>query len=154
GALVVEPGCELALAAVLGGRLDAAVVGDLAAASVLLDDAGRDGGWALVTGGDGAVAAASGPCAGARALGDLTSGPEDLVAVARRLLHDAWLVDDLSDLRAGFAGVAVTASGRAWFAGTRELRQAADGGAEQVLARRNARDALIAESERAVAAEQ
>jgi chromosome segregation protein len=154
GALVVEPGCELALAAVLGGRLDAAVVDDLAAARTLLDDAGRDGGWALVAGDGGAHPAAHPPCFGARALGDLISGPDDLVAVARRLLHDAWLVDNLSDLRAGFAGVAVTAAGRAWFASTRELRQAADGGAEQVLARRNARDVLIAQSEGAVQAEQ
>ncbi len=153
GALIAEPGCELALAAVLGDRLDAAVVDDLPGARAVLDDAGADGGWALVAGGDQAPAPAPAPVAGARALRDLVSGPDDLVALAQRLLSDAWLVSDLDALPSDFTGVAVTASGRAWFGATRELRQAADGGAEQVLARRNARDGLIAESERAVQAE-
>ena len=42
--LHVEPGYELALAAVLGPRLTAGVVSDLAAGERLLDSAGRDGG--------------------------------------------------------------------------------------------------------------
>jgi chromosome segregation protein len=47
----------------------------------------------------------------------------------------------------------VTRGGRAWFSFTRELRQAPRGGSERVLAERNRRDALIAESEPAVQAE-
>ncbi len=48
-ALRVEPGYELALAAALGGRLDAALVADLAGAAALLDRAGPDGATALLT---------------------------------------------------------------------------------------------------------
>ena len=46
--LEVEAGYELALAAGLGGRLSAAIVDDLAAARVLLERVGADGGRALV----------------------------------------------------------------------------------------------------------
>ncbi len=49
--LHVEPGYELALAAVLGPRLTAAVVADLAAGERLLDAAGRDGASALIDAG-------------------------------------------------------------------------------------------------------
>ncbi|MGI8594607.1 MAG: chromosome segregation SMC family protein, partial [Solirubrobacteraceae bacterium] len=51
-ALEVEPGCELAVAAALDGRLRAAIVDDLSAGATLLDRAGRDGGSALVRRGD------------------------------------------------------------------------------------------------------
>ncbi len=47
-ALSVQPGYELALAAALGGRLDAALVPDLARAAALLDRAGPDGATALL----------------------------------------------------------------------------------------------------------
>src|SRR5205823_1292698 len=76
-------------------------------------------------------------------------GPAGAVA----LLADAWVVDDLAALPADFAGVAVTRAGRAWSTTLRELRQVAAGGAERLLAERNRRDRLIAESERAVQAE-
>src|ERR1700686_2431131 len=46
--LQVQAGYELALAAVLGGRLNAAVVDGLAEAEALLDGAGQDGGVALL----------------------------------------------------------------------------------------------------------
>jgi chromosome segregation protein len=48
--LQVQAGYELALAAVLGSRLDAAVVEGLAEAEALLDGAGQDGGAALLAG--------------------------------------------------------------------------------------------------------
>jgi chromosome segregation protein len=76
------------------------------------------------------------------------------VALTRRLLADAWVVEDLGAVPEDFTGVAVTTAGRAWFAARRELRQAPQGGGERVLAERNRRDALIGESERAVQAEQ
>ncbi|MEY2535142.1 MAG: chromosome segregation protein, partial [bacterium] len=152
--LEVEPGCELALAAALGGRLRAAIVEDVPAGRKLLDRMGTDGGRALVGGDDAAGAApASPPAPGAQRLADLIGGPDGAVAVARRLLADAWLVEDVEALPAGFAGVAVTRSGRAWFGRTRELRQAPQGGSERVLAERNRRDALVAKSEEAVRAE-
>jgi chromosome segregation protein len=49
-ALEIQPGYELALAAALGGRLDAALVADMAGATALLDRSGQDGGAALLAG--------------------------------------------------------------------------------------------------------
>ncbi|MDX6727171.1 MAG: chromosome segregation protein [Baekduia sp.] len=157
--LEVEPGAELALSAALGARLSASVVEDRAAGAALLDRAKRDGGRALI-----ATPAAGGPAAaprsvpqppvhGARAFVELIRGPEPALSLARRLLADAWLVESLDAVPDDFAGVAVTPAGRAWLGATRELQQAAEGGAERVLAMRNQRDALIAESEKYVQAE-
>jgi chromosome segregation protein len=155
--LEVEPGCELALAAALGDRLRSALVDDLAAGAKLLDRAGKDGGRALVAGASapdgGPTASASPPADGARRLAELVRGPDGPLAVAHRLLADAWLVEDLDAVPEDFTGIAVTRTGRAWFGSTRELQQAPEGGSERVLAQRNRRDALVAESEEAVRAE-
>jgi chromosome segregation protein len=152
--LEVEAGAELALSAALGARLSAAVVEDRAAGGALLDRAKRDGGRALVTGDAPDPASASAPPApGARPFVDLIRGPEPALSLARRLLVDAWLVDALDDVSDSFTGVAVTPAGRAWLGATRELQQAAEGGAERVLAMRNQRDALIAQAEVHVQAE-
>ena len=155
GALEVQSGYETALAAALGDRLSAGLVEDLDAGASLLDGAGSDGGHAVVTGdGAGAPSAADPPAPGAVRLADVIGGPEEVVAVARALMGDAWVVDDLSAVREDFTGVAVTTTGRAWFAATRELRQSPKGGSERVLAKRNERDALIRASEEAIQAEQ
>jgi len=172
-ALEIEPGYELALAAALGGRLDAALVADMAGATALLDRSGQDGGAALLAG-EAATAGSSEPDAatedsratsppaapngqspapGAVLLPRLLSGSGPAVELARRLLADAWVVDSLDGLREGFAGTAATRGGRVLFAGWGEVRQVAEGGAERALAQRNERDRLIGESERAVAAE-
>ncbi len=152
--LEVEAGAELALSAALGARLSAAVVEDRAAGGVLLDRAKRDGGRALVTSDAPDLAGASTPPApGARPFTDLIRGPEPALSLARRLLSNAWLVDTLDDVPDSFTGVAVTPTGRAWLGATRELQQAAEGGAERVLAMRNQRDALITQSEQHVQAE-
>jgi chromosome segregation protein len=152
--LEVEAGAELALSAALGARLSAAVVEDRAAGGALLDRAKRDGGRALVTGDAPDPASASAPPApGARLFVNLIRGPEPALSLARRLLVDAWLVDALDDVPDAFTGVAVTPAGRAWLGATRELQQAAEGGAERVLAMRNQRDALIAQAELHVQAE-
>lgn len=167
-ALRVEPGYELALAAALGGRLDAALVRDMDGARALLDRVGQDGGAALLAGdaaSEDANTAAEGsskgagapagdpPAPGAQRLLDLLGGSGPVLELARRLLADTWVLDSLDDLREGFEGVATTRSGRVLFAGWGEVRQVTAGGAERVLARRNERDRLIAESESAVAAE-
>jgi chromosome segregation protein len=171
-ALEIKPGYELALAAALGGRLDAALVADMAGATALLDRSGQDGGAALLAGeaaaagstesdaareGSGATPSASDssqpPAAGAVSLCSLLSGSGPVVELARKLLADAWVVEDLEDLRKGFAGTATTRGGRVLFAGWGEVRQVAEGGAERVLAKRNERDRLIGESEQAAAAE-
>src|SRR4051794_39253854 len=156
--LEVEAGCELALSAALGARLSASVVEDRAAGAALLDRAKRDGGRALVSGGAPATGSAVGPPAtppvdGARPFAELSRGPEPALSLARRLLAEAWLVEALDAVPDGFTGVAVTRAGRAWLGATRELQQAAEGGAERVLAMRNQRDALIAQSEKHVQAE-
>ncbi len=157
--LRVEDGYELALAAALGGRLDAALVEDVAGAESLLDRAGPDGGTALLAGAaaEGGPARAEGsgpPVSGARSLIDLVDGPPDVLALARRLLDDAWVVERLEDLPRDFASVGVTRRGRVWFAGWGEVRQLSEGGTERVLARRNERDRLIVSVERAAQDEQ
>ncbi|HEV2997565.1 MAG TPA: AAA family ATPase, partial [Solirubrobacteraceae bacterium] len=166
-ALRVEPGYELALAAVLGARLDAVLVRDVAEAEAVLDGSGPDGGAALLAGdaapgsphGPGSSAPlspptpASPPAPGARTLLELVEGPPEVGALAGRLLADAWVVERLEDLPRDFAGVAVTRSGRVWFGASGEVRQVIEGGAERVLARRNERERLIAAAEVAAQAE-
>ncbi len=169
-ALQVEAGYELALAAALGGRLDGALVADLDAAAALLDSSGPDGAVALLAGNaadegaDGAESSAGAqsprkdaerpPVEGARRLLDLVRGSGAVIEVARRMLEDAWVVDRLEDLPPSFSGIASTPSGRVLFAAWGEVRQATEGGAERVLARRNERERLLAESETSVRAEQ
>jgi chromosome segregation protein len=159
--LQVRDGYELALAAALGGRLDAALVEDVAGAEALLDRSGPDGGTALladvIAGGTGAKTLArqdAEPVAGAERLLDLVSGPAAVMGLAERLLADAWVVERLEDLPRGFAGIATTRTGRVWFAAWGEVRQLTEGGSERVLARRNERDRLIATAESAAQAEQ
>jgi chromosome segregation protein len=156
--LRVQDGFELALAAALGGRLDASLVEDVAGAEALLDRSGPDGGTALLA--DRAAAAdhesegvTDVPAPGARRLLELVSGPEGVMGLARRLLADAWVVERLEDLPEDFSGVAATRQGRVWFASWGEVRQLSEGGTERVLARRNERDRLIAASEQAAQAE-
>jgi chromosome segregation protein len=158
--LRVRDGYELALAAALGGRLDAAVVEDVAGAESLLDGAGPDGGTALLAGSAGGQGPAGGGRgadampAGAQRLRELLDGPEPVLSLAGRLLADAWVVERLEDVPRDFTGIAVTRGGRVWFAAWGEVRQLAEGGTERVLARRNERDRLIAETERTAQGEQ
>ncbi|HET9094240.1 MAG TPA: AAA family ATPase [Solirubrobacteraceae bacterium] len=152
--LTVVPGYELAVAAALDGRLGAALLEDRVAAGELLDRSGRDGGRVLLLrdrGPDGATAVPALP--GAVALRDFVSGESRAAGIARYLLRDVWVVDDLAAVPDGFAGVAVTASGRVFSGPSGELRQTARVGEERVLAERNRRDELIGASERAVQAE-
>ncbi len=159
--LDVDDGYELALAAVLDGRLRAAVVEHRDAAAMLLDRAGADGGRALVSGGDRQpgptepVARTAALPPDAELLIDHVRGGGDgrALAVARVLLGDTWVVEDLGALDAAFDGVAVTRGGRVWSARTRELRQAPAVGEDRILAERNRRERLVAASERAAGAE-
>ena len=150
--LKVDQGFELAVAAALGSRLRAGLVGDLAEGESLLDRL-RDGGSAIVAGGDRPAASGESPGAGAQRILEHVHPPADLGAVADRLLADAWLVDDLATVPRGFTGVAVTPRGRALFGATGELRQAPPGGEERILEARAAQDDLVAASQRAAADE-
>jgi chromosome segregation protein len=153
-ALTVEPGYELALAAALGGRLDAALVPDLARAAALLDRAGSDGATALIAAPHAPrPRSVEAPAPGARPLLELLSAPAPMLALAERLLGEAWVVERLEDLPGDFSGIAVTPGGRVWFASSGEVRQVTEGGAERVLARRNEREQLILAAESAAAAE-
>jgi len=154
--LRIEDGFELALAAALGGRLDAALVEDVPGAQRVLDRAGPEGGSALLAGGLEGRSPAPGrqaPVPGARRLLDLLSGPPAVLALAGRLLADAWVVERLEEVPASFTGIAATRGGRVWFAAWGEVRQLSEGGTELVLARRNERDRLVAEVERSAQAE-
>ncbi len=155
--LDVASGYELAVAAVLDGRLRAAVVNDRPAATTLLDRAGPDGGRTLVVGDSDVVSADDGaarpPAPGAERLLDHVRADGRALALARALLRDSWLVDDLEHVAADFQGIAVTPGGRVWSARTRELRQAPAVGEDRVLAERNRRQQLVADSERAAQAE-
>ncbi len=163
--LEVDPGYELALAAVLDGRLRAAVVADRAAAGSVLDRAGADGavalvapaaagastvGSALAAVGPSAVGSAPArseperPAAAAERLAEHLRGSPEALAIARALLHDAWVLASLDEL---------PRSGRVWSAPTRELRQAAALGEERVLEQRNRREQLVRDSEAAARAE-
>jgi chromosome segregation protein len=158
--LRVQDGYELALAAALGGRLDAVLVKDVSGAEALLDGAGPDGGTALVSelpasgvAAPGFAAEPAAPVPGALRLLDLLSGPAAVLELAGRLLADAWVVERLEELPKHFAGIAVTRRGRVLFASWGEVRQLSEGGSERVLARRNERDRLIADAELAAQAE-
>ncbi len=155
GALGVAAGYELALAATLGGSLTAAVVADRSRAQAVVDRAGEEGARALVLErGSAPPAPGRPPVRGARALVELLSGEEAVLALAARLLADTWVVDDLAALPDDFAGVAVTRTGRVWSAAHGELRQAPSGGRERALEQRNRRESLLVEAERAAQNEQ
>jgi chromosome segregation protein len=154
-ALGVDPGYELALAAALDGRLAAAVVDGRERAGTLLDAAGADGGRALVCGASPAtpVAGPTPPAPGARRLLEHLRGEGAALALARALLAQTWVVDDLASVSEDFSGVAVTRTGRVWSPSARELRQAPAVGEDRILAERNRRDMLVDESGRAAQAE-
>ena len=154
--LRVEAGYELALAAVLGSLMRAAVAADMAEAESLLDSTGPVGGAALVADRGAAVARAapaSSP-AGATALLDHVRPAPGFERLAERLLAQVWVVDSLAGLAPGdFAGVAVTRRGRVLVAASGELRQAPAGGDERVLAESARREALVEASRVAATAE-
>ncbi|HUR85546.1 MAG TPA: AAA family ATPase, partial [Solirubrobacteraceae bacterium] len=154
-ALDVTPGYERAVAAALGGLLRAGLVERVREGAAQLDAAGSDGGRRLITGdlAPGAAVTPRPPAPGARHLADVVDGDAHTLAVARRLLWDAWVVETLEQLPPGFTDVAVTREGRLWHGRRRELRQAPEGGEERVLAERNRREELIAASDAAVQAE-
>ena len=154
-ALTVRPGYERAVAAALGGLVSAGLVHEVREADALLDASGADGGRVLITGdlAPGPAQATHPPAPGARHLVTVIDGEQHELEVARRLLWNAWIVEEIHNLPPGFHGIATTRDGRVWHGRHRELRQAPEGGEERVLAERNRREELIAASEATVRAE-
>jgi chromosome segregation protein len=157
--LHVEPGYELALAAVLGPRLTAAVVNDRGEGERVLDAAGENGGAVLLRvpirdprqDGPAAGAVPASPSVpGGQQLAQLVRPERDVAALAERLLVGVWVVESLNALPETFTGVAVTKSGRLFDARTGELAQAPAGGAERLLEELAKRDELVSLSEQAV----
>jgi chromosome segregation protein len=144
----VDPGYETALTAVLGSLMRAGIVCDLREGGELLDRHARDGGIALV------ASAAFARIAGTNGLGGAIPGAEPLLAhirpgersaeIAKRLLHNTFIVESFEGIPAIFTGIAVTRSGRVYDGTTGALKQATPGGEEKVLAERNRRDELNA----------
>ncbi len=153
--LQVDDGYELAVAAALDGRLRAALVPDRGAGAALLDRAGADGGLTLVAPASGEDSVAGSPAGppGAQPLLQHVGGEGPALALARALLADTWVVEDVDSLGEQFAGVAVTRTGRVWSARTRELRQAPAVGQDRVLSERNRRERLLAVVQSAAQAE-
>ena len=160
--LHVEPGSELALAAVLGPRLTATVVNDRIEGERVLDVAGENGASVLLRapirapsqhglGPDPVPASSSVP--GGQLLAHVVRPERDVAALADRLLAGVWVVESLDALPESFNAVAVTKAGRLFDARTGELAQAPAGGAERLLEELGRRDELVTASERAVAEE-
>jgi chromosome segregation protein len=157
--LHVESGYELALAAVLGPRLTAAVVSDRGEGERILDAAGQNGGAVLLeawisspiqdSGVTAAVEASSSVPTGQQ-LAQLVRPEREVAALAERLLVGVWVVESIGVLPDTFSGVAVTRAGRLFDARTGELFQAPAGGAERLLEELARRDELVAASEQAV----
>jgi chromosome segregation protein len=157
--LHVEPGFELALAAVLGPRLTAAVVKDRTEGERVLDAAGDNGGSVLLKAAygspiqdaldHGAVPASPSVPTG-QLLAQLVRPEREVAALADRMLAGVWVVDSLGALPDTFSGIAVTRGGRLFDARTGELSQAPAGGAERLLEELAKRDELVASSEQAV----
>jgi chromosome segregation protein len=157
--LHVEQGYELALAAVLGPRLTAAVVNDRIEGERVLDAAGENGGAVLLRvpirdprqDGPAAGAVPASPSVpGGQQLAQLVRPERDVAALADRLLAGVWVVDSIGALPDTFSGIAVTRAGRLFDARTGELAQAPAGGAERLLEELAKRDELVALSEQAV----
>jgi chromosome segregation protein len=153
--LHVERGYELALAAVLGPRLTAAVVSDLAEGERLLDAAGTGGASALIERrvGPSPDSPASASVPGGEQLARHVNPDAAVAVLAERLLQGVWVVDSLDALPGSFSGIAVTRAGRLFDSRTGELAQAPAGGAERLLEELGRREELVAASEAAVAEE-
>ena len=145
GMIETGPGVERALSAALGERLRAAVVGSLGEGVGRLRDS-EGASRALVAGStDGAAAGRPDP-AGRGRPPPARPGPGRRAPRARspqRLLHDAWLVDDLEEVPADFRGIAVTVDGDAFDGSFGELRRLPREGTDPALAARSAREELV-----------
>jgi chromosome segregation protein len=141
GMMETGAGLERALSAALGERLRASVVGDLGEGVKRLESA-EGATRTLLPGDPGDPAPGEPPTEGARRLLDLVEAEGPAAEIARRLLADAWLVEDLRDLPDDFDGLAVTVDGDAYDGAVRELRRLPKEGTDPALVARSAREEL------------
>jgi chromosome segregation protein len=134
------PGLERALSVALGERLRASVVDSIDEGVERI--AGAKGAARTLVGSGLPPAAGQPPVEGARRLLDLVEARGDAGRVVERLLADAWLVDDLTELPAGFAGIAVTVNGECYDGVAGELRMLPREGTDPALAARSEREEL------------
>ncbi len=97
GMVETGPGLEQALSAALGERLRAIVVSSLDEGVERLR-AAEGAALAILASGPEPDTEPTPPVEGARALIELTDAREEARGPLQRLLHDAWLVDDLSEV--------------------------------------------------------
>jgi chromosome segregation protein len=142
----VDPGYAAAVAAALGGLLGARIVSSIAEGERAVES-GDEGGHAVVRDRLRTPAAGAAPVPGAERLIDRVRGSDDVAEAADALLADAWVVDSLTDLPEGFAGLAVTRAGIA-YDGRRGVVRRLPASGEQDLSERN----RLAELESEVAA--
>jgi chromosome segregation protein len=142
GMLETGPGIERALTAALGERLRASVVDSVGEGVERI--AGAEGAArALVARDTEGATAGDPPTDTARRLLDLVHGEGAAGQIAERLLADAWLVDDLSELPGDFKGIAVTVKGDSYDATAGEVRRLPAEGTDPALAARSAREELV-----------
>ena len=141
GMIETGSGLERALSAALGERLRASVATDLGEGVQRLESA-EGASRALLPGDPGDPAPGEPPTPGARRLLDLLEADGPAAEIARRLLADAWLVDDLRELPKDFSGLAVTVDGDAYDGAARELRRLPREGTDPALVARSAREEL------------
>jgi chromosome segregation protein len=140
GLLEAASGLERAVTAVLGERLRASIVGSVEEGLERLSRA--EGAARALISSNQQRTPAQPPKDGARALLDLVEARDGAVPITERLLADAWLVDEIDGLAAGFGGVAVTVDGECYDAAAGEIRRLPKEGTDPVLAARSEREEL------------
>ncbi|MFN2612548.1 MAG: AAA family ATPase, partial [Solirubrobacterales bacterium] len=107
----------------------------------------------LAEGGHAPVSRGEPPVEGARPLLQMVEAEGRAAAVAERLLGDAWLVDDITSLPQGFAGIAVTHSGECFDGSIGELRRLPRGATDPALLARSQREELAVRVEQRLTTE-
>jgi chromosome segregation protein len=149
GMVEAASGLERAVSAALGERLRASVVGSIDEGVERLGRAEGAARALVATAGEREAGPA--PLEGARRLLDLIEVAEGARPIVEWLLADAWLVDELTALPEGFAGIAVTVDGDLYDGSARELRRIPREGTDPALLARSEREELagrLAERER------
>ncbi|MDX6662268.1 MAG: chromosome segregation protein [Solirubrobacterales bacterium] len=138
------PGLELALSAVLGERLRAAIVDSVGEGAERIGSAeGASRAILRSRAGTAAPAQGSPPVADARPLLELVDIDAEAREVAERLLGGAWLVEDIAAVPPDFSGVAVTMDGACFDGASGELRRLPRSAADPALEARSQREELL-----------